>query len=118
MRPELGYLCDPLLLRLLDMCQKLRSVSTHMIVHSMVVQKGSSGFLPGWEQVACLRDDIGIFDGNCLAFALSMLMLLLLPDARNAKAKPLLHDLEMLRPDIRHIQEICVRLRNRRWSRV
>ena len=45
-----------------------------MVVHRMVMQIGSSGFLPGREDAACLRDGIGLLDGNSLMPALPMLM--------------------------------------------
>ena len=70
-----------------------------MIIHSMVVQIRSSGVRPGWEHVACLRDDVALLDRNHLELAFSMLMLLL-PGVRDAFAKPLLHNVDVLLPDI------------------
>ena len=70
-----------------------------MIIHSMVVQIRSSGVLPGWENVACLRDDVVLLDRNHLEVAFSMLMLLM-PRVRDAVAKPVLHNVDMLLPDI------------------
>ena len=70
-----------------------------MIIHSMAVQIRSSGVLPGLENVAHLRDDVSLHDSNPLDVAFSMLMLLL-PGVRDAVAKPLLHNVDMLLPDI------------------
>ena len=70
-----------------------------MIIHSMVMQIRSSGVFPGWENVACLRDVVALHDRNRLEVAFSMLMLLL-PGVRDAVAKPLLHNVDMLPPDI------------------
>ena len=70
-----------------------------MIIHSMVMQMRSSGFLPGLENVARLRDDVALLGRNHLEVAFSMLMLLL-PGVRDAVAKPLLHNVDMLHPDI------------------
>ena len=99
MWPELGNLWPPLLPGLLEMRKKFRSLSAHMIVHSMVVQEWLSSFCPGGEHVPGLREDVGLLDGNGLAFALSMLMLLL-SGGRDALAKPLPHDMYMLLPDV------------------
>ena len=70
-----------------------------MIIHSMVMQIRSSGVLPGLEHVACLRDDVALCDLNHLEVAFSMLILLL-PGVGDAIAKPLLHNVDMLLPDI------------------
>ena len=96
---QLAYPCAQLLLSLLEMCQEFRCLSTYMIVHSMVVQEWLNSLFPGGEDVTGLRDDVGLLDGNDLVFALPMLMLLL-SDARDALAKPLPQDLDMLLPDV------------------